>query len=367
VLTFVLLAAFTVSPHPNLATNEEKGPVAPEQVLAWQLEGLTQDEIREEVSVHGLTTYPDIAFLSALSAAGADMETIRTVQQAPGPRSRWGLTLRLPKPTDYLYEVAGAILWNDWEHAVLTMEREAREQPSDRDVQLVYAHVLSVEEDWIVAFAAATRAVALAPESPYAHGVRSTVCYHSHLPECAAREAVAFVQLRPTDAAAYIALAHAREAEGAFDEALAALAKAEHFHAGYGEIYATRGRVYAGMGEYEKAVQSFERAIRLDNKNPLYHLQFAELYLAEGYNRQAIAELKAAKELAPNRPEVLLALGNAYLAQERYEAAAKEFRELLEQEPDLEVAREQLAKTLRAEGRFQDAEQVLSGPPIELQ
>ena len=367
VLTFLLFAALTIPPQQNLTTNEEKSPVAPEQVLAWQLEGLTPEEIREEVGSHGLATYPDIAFLSALSAAGADAETIRAVQHAPGPRNRWGLALRLPKPTDYLYEVAGAILWNDWEHAILTVQGESQRQSNDPNVQLVYAHVLSVGEDWIAAFGAATRAVALAPQSPYAHGVRSTVCYHSHLPECALREAAAFVQLRPMDAAAYIALAHAREVEGEFNEALAALEKAEKLQSGYAEIYATRGRVFAGMGEYEKAMHAFERAIQVDGKDFRFHLQFARLYLAEGYNRQAIGELKAAKELAPNRPEVLFALGSAYLAQERYEAAAKEFRELLGLQPDLEAAREQLAKVLRAEGRFQDAEQVLTEPPLEVQ
>ena len=366
-LTFLLLAALTIPSQQNLSANEVNSPVAPEQVLAWQLEGLTQEEIREEASAHGLTTYPDIAFLSALSAAGADAETIRVVQRAPGPRNRWGLALRLPKATDYLYEMAGAMLWNDWEHAILTMENESRLRPNDPTVQLVYAHVLSVEEDWIAAFGAATRAVALAPQSPYAHGVRSTVCYHAHLPECALREALLFVQLRPADAASYITLAHAREAQGEFSEALQALAQAEKLDASYAEIYATRGRVYAGRGEYEKAVQSFERAIQVDSKDPRHHFQLAQLYLAEGYNRQAISELKLAKELAPNRPEVLLALGNAYLAQERYEAAVKEFQELLEQRPDLEAAREQLVKTLRAEGRLQEAEAVLNGPRVDLQ
>ena len=73
----------------------------PEQVLAWQLEGLTQEEIREEVTTRGLTAYPDIAFLIVLSAAGADAETIGVVRHAPGPRNRWGLNLRLPKPTEH--------------------------------------------------------------------------------------------------------------------------------------------------------------------------------------------------------------------------------------------------------------------------
>ncbi|HTP67638.1 MAG TPA: tetratricopeptide repeat protein [Dongiaceae bacterium] len=339
----------------------------PEQVLAWQLEGLTQEEIREEVRTHGLASYPDIAFLSALSAAGADAETISVVQHAPGPRARWGLALRIPKPTDYLYEMAGAVLWNDWQHALVTMEAEVEKQPRDADVRLVYAHMLSVAEDWIGAYGAASAAVQLAPESPYAHGTRSTVCYHSHLPECAVREALLFVELKPDDAAGYITLAHARESQGRYDEALAALDRAEKLHAGYAEIYASRGRICGSLGEYEKALRAFERAVQLEGKNPRYQFEFAQLYFAEGYYRQAIEHLKLAKELAPNWPELRLALGNAYLAQEKYEAAAKELHELLEQNPDLEIARELLAKTLRAQGRFEEAGQVLAGPSAELQ
>jgi len=366
VLTFLLFTAFSFLQQPDTTANHEKTPVPPEQVLAWQLEGLTQEEIREEVCARGLGSYPDIAFLSALSAAGADAETIRVVQHAPGPRNRWGLALRVPKPTDYLYEMAGAVMWNDWQHATLTMQAEVEKQPRDPDVRLVYAHMLSVEEDWIAAYGAATVAVQLAPQSPYTHAARSTVCYHSHLPECAVREAVLFVEARPNDAAAYIALAHARQIQGRYDEALEALAKAEKLHDGYAEIYASRARTYESMREYEKAVQGFEHALQLDPRNPRYQYEFAQLYFAEGYYRQAIEHLRLAREIAPNWADAALALGNAYLAQEKYAAAAKEFHDLLEQNPDLVVAREQLVKALRADGKMQEAEQVLAEPQAEL-
>ena len=120
------------------------------------------------------------------------------------------------------------------------------------------------------------------------------------------------------------------------------------------------------MGEYEKAVQGFERAVQLDEKNPRYGYGFAQLYFAEGYYRQAIEQLKAAKEMAPGQPEIGLALGSAYLAQEKYAAAAKEFQDLLEQNADLEVARQQLVKALRAGGKMQEAEAVLAEPQSEL-
>lgn len=54
-ITLALLAALTFSPQQNITKPETKEPVAPEQVLAWQLEGLTQEEIQEEVKAHGLT------------------------------------------------------------------------------------------------------------------------------------------------------------------------------------------------------------------------------------------------------------------------------------------------------------------------
>jgi len=64
---------------------------------------------------------------------------------------------------------------------------------------------------------------------------------------------------------------------------------------------------------------------------------------------------------------VLLALGNAYLADKQYSAAIREFREVLAGAPDLEMAREQLAKALRAAGRNEEAEQVYLEPEMARQ
>jgi hypothetical protein len=114
VITLVLLAALAFPSQQQSSTPRQVDPpLSPEQVLAWQLEGRIQDEIRREVTARGLAEYPEIAFLSARSAAGADAKTIRVVRHAKGPRSLWKWSWGLPKPTDYLYEVAGALLWGD--------------------------------------------------------------------------------------------------------------------------------------------------------------------------------------------------------------------------------------------------------------
>ena len=360
VITLVLLAALTFpsQEQPTKGAAEADAPVAPEQVLAWQLEGLTQEEIREEVKRRGLTQCAEQPLLNALSAARAETETVTAVKHAKAPCTLWKLGLRFPGPTDYLYEVADAILWNDWGHALQIMQMEVSKQPKNANVRLVYAHLLGMSEDWIPAFGEVTEAVALAPQSPHAHALRSTICYHAGLAPCAVGEAVRFAKMKPEDAVAYIVLGHAKELQGYDAEALLAYCEAKRLNPGYAEIHEGLGRVHARQGEFENAVAAFEEAIRLDGKNAEYYAELAAIYQAEGYMPQAIEKWKKAKEIEPERPEILLALGNAYLIAERYTEAIREYRELLQKEPDDDQVRPQLAKALRAEGRIEEADQV---------
>jgi tetratricopeptide (TPR) repeat protein len=256
-------------------------------------------------------------------------------------------------------------LWNDWEAALLALQNEVEKQPRNPDVRLIHAHLLRVAEDWIAAYGEATEAVALAPQSPYAHALRSTICYHSHLPECAAREANVFVELRPKDAAAYIVLGHAKELQGNYEDALQAYAEAKRLHPGYSAIYAGMGKVYWHAGEYEKAVEGYEQAIRMDGKTAEYYCELGQVYQGEGYTQMAIEKLKKAKELQPDWPEILLALGNAYLVAEQYPEAIREYQELLAKAPDAESARAQLAKALRAQGHREEADQVYLDPATQ--
>jgi tetratricopeptide (TPR) repeat protein len=365
VITFILLAALALPAQEPTASLEARTPVAPEQVLAWQLEGLTPEEIQDEVKQRGLTEHPEEALLSALSAAGADAETVRTVRQTKAPKKIWKLGLRLPSPTDYLYEIAGAILFNDAARAFQTIELEAEKQPRNADVHLIYARLARGQEDWITAYGQVTEAIALNPEFPYAHGFRSTICYHAQLRECAMREAELFVKLRPDDAAAHIVLGQAREMLGRNKEALQAYAQAEKLHPAYSAVYAGKGAAYWQMGEFERAVESYEQAIRMDKGNVEYYGGLAQVYLAKGDAKRAVEQLKKAKELAPDRPEILFALGNAYLAGEHYDAAIREYQEMIGLAPDSEVARVQLAKALRAQGREEEAEREAIGPQTQ--
>ena len=358
-ITVCLFAALSFPPAQSGCSADRNVPVAPEQVLSWQMEGLTQEEIREELRARGLTEYPEIALLSALGAAGPDTETIRAMRATKAPRKIWKLGLRLPAPTDFLYEIAGAILRNDPQAAQMAIQNAAEKQPRNPDVHLIYAFLAQRQGDWIQAYAESTRAASLLPEWPYAHGLRSAICYHSGLSDCAVREARIFVKLRPQDAAAHIALGRALEAHGNFVESLQAYQQAEKLHPGYSAIYEGKARVLAQTGESDKAVAAFEQAIKMEKDDaPEYSCELAELYLAEGNPQKAIATLQQAKRQNPDRPDVLLALGNAYLADQQYAVAIRELRAALAQAPDSHLVRARLAEALQASGRSEEADQL---------
>jgi tetratricopeptide (TPR) repeat protein len=196
----------------------------------------------------------------------------------------------------------------------------------------------------------------MVPEWPYAHGLRSAICYHAGLSDCAVREARLFVKLRPEDATAYIALGRGLEAHGNFVESLQAYREAERLHAGYSTIYEGMGRVFAQTGQSDNAVAAFEHAIAMEKGDaPEYSCELAQLYMADGDTQKAIATLQQAKRQNPDRLDVILALGSAYLADKQYPAAIQEFRAVLTTDPDSEPARDQFAEALRASGRSDEA------------
>jgi hypothetical protein len=89
VFTVILLLALAFPPQQSSSLLGTKGPIPPDQELAWQLERLTQGEIRKEVTTRGLTDRAEAPMLAVLSAIGADTEAINAVRHAPGPRIIW--------------------------------------------------------------------------------------------------------------------------------------------------------------------------------------------------------------------------------------------------------------------------------------
>jgi hypothetical protein len=69
--------------NPAIETNR---PIQPEELFAWQLGGVTQEEIRAEVNTRGMASRPEESVMEALGWTGADAATIKAVQRASGRR-----------------------------------------------------------------------------------------------------------------------------------------------------------------------------------------------------------------------------------------------------------------------------------------
>jgi Flp pilus assembly protein TadD len=94
-------------------------------------------------------------------------------------------------------------------------------------------------------------------------------------------------------------------------------------------------------------------------------LALAELYLRRGEHVLALEQLDAARELAPDDPDVLLALASGLAAARRYDVAERELRRAQRLAPERWEIFQQLGVLNFKRGRYADAEVEL-GKSIEL-
>jgi tetratricopeptide (TPR) repeat protein len=231
-------------------------------------------------------------------------------------------------------------------------------------MHFVLASRMGREEDWLSAYDESSKAVKLAPQSPYIQGQYSYIYSRTGLGQPAEIHARKMLGLRPKDAVALHALGMALETEGRTKEALQAYEEAARLQPSLAAQFGI-GTAQLNSGEIEASIAAYEKAVHLDSKQARYHCGLGWAYQLQGNYGKAIESFKQAKELALLQPEVQQYLGNAYFAAKRYPEAVKEFQELVGKEPDWEPARPALAKALRAEGRTTEADQVLLGPVPE--
>lgn len=78
-LTLLMFAVLAIPLHMNHSI-ETSGPIEPEELLAWQLGGVTPEGIPTEVNTRGMASRPEESVMEALSWTGADATTIRAIQ-----------------------------------------------------------------------------------------------------------------------------------------------------------------------------------------------------------------------------------------------------------------------------------------------
>jgi tetratricopeptide (TPR) repeat protein len=153
------------------------------------------------------------------------------------------------------------------------------------------------------------------------------------------------VERAPERSFLYISLGHALRAQKQFEAAIKAYQQAADLNPGDARAEGGMGAAYYAMEEYDSAQSHLERSVEVD---PNYATGWGQLgwvfYVQKQYDKaQPNFEKAIALEKDPVRnAEYRHALGWIYLNAKQYAQAKEQFTKALEQNPDLEGAKEGL-------------------------
>lgn len=179
--------------------------------------------------------------------------------------------------------------------------------------------------NWQEADRQLTQAIRQAPENAEARRHYAEVLWQCGKQEEAIAQLETAVRLAEGDAGMHIALAQKLLARDALAPAERHIARAIALDASSAEAWITRATLYQKQGRWQDALADLHRAagLRPDDRQVL--METAHVHNALGQSDLALASLQAAAETCragEEPPDLLYALGTAYLANHRYQDAA---------------------------------------------
>jgi tetratricopeptide (TPR) repeat protein len=246
-----------------------------------------------------------------------------------------------------------------------------------------------------MALAAFQRAVDRAPESSEAHRMLATAHAIAGDPPASIRHLETAVRLRPDDERSWLALAGVHADAGAIAGAIGVLERAiaavpdsgglrwrsatflvradrggealERYRdaealppiSGEAQVHEAVATLAALQQDLPVAAAAAERRVRVSPNDPAAHRDLAGVRTKQGRPEEAFAELAIAAWLEPGDPLTLVALGHAFMADQRDGDAIAAFERAVMLQPGLREARYGLAQALMRASRRDDARQHL--------
>ena len=146
-----------------------------------------------------------------------------------------------------------------------------------------------------------------------------------------------------------------REANDAFDSAIAAGREALKLRADDPMLHAIIGNVLRERGRLDEAIGEYDQALRLAPNDALAHSNLAQAQYHQGHLNDAIAELREAIRLDPSDHRTHINLARALNARGRTDEAIAELREAIRLQPDHATAHFSLGVVLFGQNRVDDA------------
>lgn len=345
----------TPAPHP---------PLSQLQLLAWQIAGVSTPELLNNLKAYGIGFAPDDAHVKPLKDAQLAAEVLAALPTAPShPDS--AASVEIPQP---LIVASQAFNAKDYAAALQALEGLVQQTPN-ADVYAALGNIDSLSKDASSAKSAFEHAVQADPSFVYAHVRLAGIYYKLGNASQANAEARKALQLQPGNAEArrYLSLSLSMKLQGGNSgsgaggaEDLSDLANFEGMSQEAKDLN-NQAIQLEDQGDYKGAETAWNKAIALHPTAAIFYYSLANMYVKwGGHNVLAENAFQKAKALAPRNLAIRQNYGHFLCEGHVYNKAISEFQEILQMDPDWNIARPCLYISLYSVGRKGEAAQVLA-------
>ncbi len=156
----------------------------------------------------------------------------------------------------------------------------------------------------------------------------------------------------------YYSLSVHHSLNGRPNEAIGALEKALEADPRSAFLAMELAALYGESGELQKAISLCEKTLTANGRDADTHFLLARLYMNAKNYPNALREFLKVNELEPQQADALLFTGILYGEAQDYEKALLTFRKLLDFDPDHLMGNYYLAKTLKVNQQYKEAERM---------
>jgi tetratricopeptide (TPR) repeat protein len=335
--------------------NANHDPISDAQLVGWAAGGVPSEDLIAELHKRGIAFLPSRELDELLRQAGADSSVVEELSKT----ERSGSSLSNPGEMTALAKIVAAQEHQDYRRGLREIVALLKTDSKNPGLYVLLGHFCDMQEEWSTMAGAFSAAIQLDRDFAYSHGQLSLACYKMEI-GCAKTEAEAMLALQPrsSDGYKYLGLAHAMagnvpSALADYQKALALGSKTPDL------IYYDIGLAKASANDISGAVEAYRRAILINPNDWRAFNALGSAYVSLGNIDEGVVNLRKAKAIAPSRLDIRQNLGAAFCNSGRHADAVVEFEELLQLDPDWNMARRCLAKSLRALGQLEEAQKVL--------
>jgi len=163
------------------------------------------------------------------------------------------------------------------------------------------------------------------------------------------------IRLDPDYALAHYYLGRVYYLQDQLDQAAAAFEKAIQIDPEMAEAYTSLGAVYSAQGKTEEAIAACKTAIQLDPNDDMAYYNMALAYSDKGYFDEAITAYEEAIRINPENVGAHYNLGHMYHRQRKLDEAVVAWRKTAELEPGDSMTYNNIGRVYYDQGRFDEA------------